>query len=72
MPACRRSPQAAKGNSSPFASALAEDPARITRLHADLPERLRASPIMDEAGFVRGLEQAYLAMWQSFISARAG
>jgi predicted O-linked N-acetylglucosamine transferase (SPINDLY family) len=68
-------PQLAAGSETEFlaiASALAGDPARIARLHADLPQRLRASPIMDEAGFVRGLEQAYLAMWQSFICARAG
>jgi predicted O-linked N-acetylglucosamine transferase (SPINDLY family) len=68
-------PQLAAASETEFlaiSSALAEDPSRIAGLHADLPERLRGSPIMDEAGFVRGLEQAYLAMWQRFTSARAG
>lgn len=41
------------------ATALAADPPRIARLHAELPERLRRSPIMDEERFVAGLEQAF-------------
>jgi protein O-GlcNAc transferase len=61
-----------EGEFKDVATGLAADPARVARLHAELPERLRASPIMDEAGFVRGLEGAYRAMWEKFISARAG
>lgn len=53
---------AREGDFVAIATGLAADPARVARLHAELPERLRASSIMDETGFVRSLEQAYRQM----------
>jgi protein O-GlcNAc transferase len=35
----------------------------LAGLRATLRDRLRASPLMDEAGFVRDLESAYRRMW---------
>jgi predicted O-linked N-acetylglucosamine transferase (SPINDLY family) len=61
---------AAKAISVGIAAALAGDRARVARLHTELPARLRDSSIMDEAGFVRGLEQAYREMHLRARSAR--
>ena len=44
------------------ATALANDPARLTDLRATLRERMRASPIMDAPAFVRDLERCYREM----------
>lgn len=58
-------PELVARNETDFVSiavGLAADRARVARLHAELPARLGASSIMDEAGFVRGLEQAYREM----------
>jgi predicted O-linked N-acetylglucosamine transferase (SPINDLY family) len=66
-------PELVAGSESEFvavAAALAGDPARIECLHAELPERLRASSIMDEVVFLRGLEQAYREMGAKARSAR--
>ena len=41
---------------------LASDRDAFTALRAGLRERLRASPLMDEAGLVRRLEDAYRRM----------
>lgn len=44
----------------------AGDPARLAGLRNSLRRRLRESPLMDEAGFVRGLEIAYRRMWRGW------
>jgi predicted O-linked N-acetylglucosamine transferase (SPINDLY family) len=46
------------------ALALAADADGIARLRATLRARLRASPLMDEAGFARDVESAYRALWR--------
>lgn len=43
---------------------LASDRDRLATLRQTMRERLRASPLMDEHGFVRELEACYLEMWQ--------
>jgi len=45
---------------------LAGKPEGLAGLRASLRERLRASPLMDEAGFVRDLESAYRRMWRQW------
>jgi predicted O-linked N-acetylglucosamine transferase (SPINDLY family) len=45
---------------------FARDPARLAGLRTSLRERLRRSPLMDEAGFVRDLESAYRGMWRAW------
>lgn len=45
--------------------AFAGQPATLGALRGSLRARLRASPLMDEAAFTRGLEQAYLSMSSS-------
>lgn len=47
-----------------IAAGLAGDLAALARLRAGLRERLKRSPLMDETGFVRELEEAYLLMWR--------
>jgi protein O-GlcNAc transferase len=59
-------PELACASAQAFAAAcrrLAEDPARLGELRLGMRERLRASPIMDEAGFSRDLEAAYREAW---------
>jgi predicted O-linked N-acetylglucosamine transferase (SPINDLY family)/predicted SAM-dependent methyltransferase len=48
---------------------LAADLPRLAELRRTLRERMRASPLMDEAGFVRELERAYLDMWEARLQA---
>jgi protein O-GlcNAc transferase len=47
---------------------LARDPARLQALRASMRSRLRASPLLDAAGFTRGLEAAYRSAWRQWCS----
>jgi predicted O-linked N-acetylglucosamine transferase (SPINDLY family) len=42
---------------------LSGDVPRLASLRAGLRERMRGSPLMDEAGFVRKLENSFLQLW---------
>ena len=48
------------------AVALANDRELLAALHEKIPELMKASPIMDGAGYVRDIEKAYLCMWQAY------
>jgi predicted O-linked N-acetylglucosamine transferase (SPINDLY family) len=48
------------------AIALANDGPRLATLHASLRERMRASPLMDNAGFCARLENCYRQAWQQW------
>ena len=48
------------------AVALARDTAGLAGLRAGMRERMRKSPLMDEAGFARGFEDALRGMWQTW------
>jgi predicted O-linked N-acetylglucosamine transferase (SPINDLY family) len=43
---------------------LAGDVTRLSRIRANLREQMEASPLMDEAGFARKMEEAYRRMWK--------
>jgi predicted O-linked N-acetylglucosamine transferase (SPINDLY family) len=45
---------------------LSRDPATLISLRALLRERMRRSPLMDEARFVLDLQQAYRGMWHAW------
>jgi protein O-GlcNAc transferase len=47
---------------------LASDVARLSAIRAALRGQMRASPLMDEAGFARKVEAAYRSMWQNWCS----
>ncbi|HWY24948.1 MAG TPA: hypothetical protein VNX47_08505, partial [Nevskia sp.] len=43
-------------------------PGQIAQLRAELPQRMRASPLMDAAGFTRDLEAQYDAAWRRWCA----
>ena len=49
------------------AVALASDRALLAALHAQITERMKSSPVMDGAGYVRDIETAFEAMWQDYL-----
>ncbi|HUQ52063.1 MAG TPA: tetratricopeptide repeat protein [Gammaproteobacteria bacterium] len=52
-----------------LAAGLLRDRARLATLRAELRDRLQRSPVMDAAGFTRGLEAAYREMWRAWCAA---
>ncbi len=53
-----------------LALAHAAAPDRIAGLRASLRERMRASPLMDEARFARDVEAAYRGLWRAWCGQR--
>ena len=51
-----------------LAARFGADRVLLAELRRSLRQRLQASPLMDEQGFVRDLESAYRRMWQSWCS----
>lgn len=49
-------------------AALARDLERLSALRASLRERMRASPLMDEEGFVRALERCFVEIWRERVA----
>jgi predicted O-linked N-acetylglucosamine transferase (SPINDLY family) len=49
-----------------LAAEFARAPARLAELRGSLRQKMRLSPIMDEAAFVRDLENAYRTMWRAW------
>ena len=47
---------------------LATDFDRLRELRLSMRKRLRASPLMDHAGFTRNLEAAYRQMWRAWCA----
>ena len=48
------------------AAGLAADRERLALAHRSLRERMRASPLMDEAAFARDMEALYRQMWRNW------
>jgi predicted O-linked N-acetylglucosamine transferase (SPINDLY family) len=51
-----------------IAARLAGDLPRLSRLRAELRERLRASPLCDGAKFARNMENAFRQIWQKWCA----
>jgi predicted O-linked N-acetylglucosamine transferase (SPINDLY family) len=51
---------------------LAEDFDRLAKIRTTLRERMCASPLMDAAGFAKGIESAYRGMWREWCRAGDG
>ena len=47
---------------------FAADIPGLAEIRAGMRERMRASPVMDEKGFARDVEDAYAVMWQDWCS----
>lgn len=53
-----------------IANTLAADINRLASLRSTLRQRMQQSPLLDEPGYVRHLEEAYRLAWQAWASAR--
>jgi predicted O-linked N-acetylglucosamine transferase (SPINDLY family) len=51
-----------------IATELSGDPARRAELRATLRKRMRASRLMDAAGYARSIETAYRAIWREWCA----
>lgn len=51
-----------------IACSLASDLGGLADLRKNLRSRMEKSPLMDEAGFTKGIEKAYRAMWRKYVS----
>ena len=51
---------------------LAHQPERLARLHAELPARMQASPLMDGVAYVREMECHYKEIWRRYLARQAG
>ena len=51
---------------------LAHQPERLAWLHAELPARMQASPLMDGVAYVREMECHYKEIWRRYLARQAG
>jgi protein O-GlcNAc transferase len=51
-----------------IAADLAANPARLTELRQTMRDRMKSSPLMNAAQFVREIESAYRQMWQQWCA----
>ncbi|MBI5437898.1 MAG: tetratricopeptide repeat protein [Nitrosomonadales bacterium] len=49
------------------ACAFAQNPQALTELRSGMRERMKNSPLMDGAGFARGVEEAYREMFEKWV-----
>ena len=50
------------------ALALASDTELLAALHRQIPQMFRRSPVMDVAGYMRDIEEAYECIWREWLS----